>query len=172
MSEPQDRSWNRRQTLAAVGVALVIGGVGGAAVYSATEGQPRGMGGPPHIANAPSHAAPFRDVNAPPVPAAAPAPQAPPEPGVVGALHGEYVVPDGHGGFITKLTQTGIVDEVTPKEVVIRSDDGFTQIYQFPSTAAASTRQLDPESTVTVEATRTGSTVTLNRIGSAPPPGN
>jgi hypothetical protein len=82
------------------------------------------------------------------------------------------VVPDGHGGYITKLTQTGIVDEVTPKEVVVRSDDGFTQIYEFPSTAAASTRQLAPESTVTVEATRTGATVTLNRIGSAPPPGN
>ena len=53
--------------------------------------------------------------------------------GPTGALHTESVVPDGNGGFTTKLTQTGTVDEVTLTNVVVRSDDGYTQIYAFPS---------------------------------------
>ena len=50
-------------------------------------------------------------------------------------LHSEYVVADGHGGFTTKLTQTGTVDEVTLSNIVVRSDDGYTQIYGIPSAA-------------------------------------
>ena len=80
-------------------------------------------------------------------------------------LHSESVVSDGNGGFITKIAQTGTVDEVTLQSVVVRSDDGYTQIYTFPANA---TNSVQPNDTVTVEATRTGATVTLNRIGEAP----
>lgn len=87
-------------------------------------------------------------------------------------LHSESVISDGKGGYTTKLVQTGIVDEVTPSSVVVRSEDGFTQIYAFPPSAAGTTNALQPADIVTVEATRTGATVTLNRIAEAPSPAN
>jgi hypothetical protein len=48
---------------------------------------------------------------------------------------------------------------------VVRSDDGYTQIYVFPSTAVAPDKSVAARDIVAVEATRTGTTVTLNRIG-------
>jgi hypothetical protein len=87
-------------------------------------------------------------------------------------LHSEYVVSDGHGGFTTKMTQTGTVDEVTLSSIVVRSDDGYTQIYVFPSAAAAPNKSVAADDTVRVQATRTGPTVTLNSIGEGPQPGN
>jgi hypothetical protein len=82
------------------------------------------------------------------------------------------VVSDGHGGFTTKMTQTGTVDEVTLSSIVVRSDDGYTQIYVFPSAAAAPNKSVAADDAVTVQATRTGPTVTLNSIGAGPPRGN
>jgi hypothetical protein len=140
--------------LAAVAVAAVIGGLGGAAVYAATEGSPHtggvGMHGPP-------------PPGAPPTPLQ-------PEP--AGVLHSEYVVSDGKGGFSTKMTQTGTVDEITLSSIVVRSDDGYTQIYAFPSSAVVPKPSLAANDTVTVQATRTGPAVTLNSIGEGPPHGS
>ena len=79
---------------------------------------------------------------------------------------------DGHGGYTTKMTQTGIVDEVTLSSIVVRSDDGYTQIYAFPSSAVVPSKSLAANDTVTVQATRTGPTVTLNSIGEGPPHGS
>lgn len=139
-------------------MAAVIGGLGGAAVYAATEGSPRTMGGGMH---APMHG--------PPPPGAATAPlQAEPS----GILHSEYVVSDGQGGFSTKMTQTGTVDEITLSSIVVRSDDGYTQIYAFPSSAVVPKPSVAANDTVTVQATRTGPAVTLNSIGEGPPQGN
>ena len=158
--QPQQHRWGARRTLAAAGVAAVIGGVGGAAIYAATEGSTPTMGSGPHSAGGPPHAAPPAGVPHP-APVAAPSP--------AGVLHSEYVIADGHGGFTTKLTQTGTVDEVTLSNVVVRSDDGYTQIYGIPSAAGPSVAAND---TVTVDATRTGPTVTLTSIGEGPPHGN
>jgi hypothetical protein len=52
--EPAPRRWGLRETAAAVGVAAIIAGLGGAAIYAATETashpagppQPAGPGGP------------------------------------------------------------------------------------------------------------------------------
>jgi hypothetical protein len=159
--QPPSQRWGARRTLAAAGVAAVIGGVGGAAIYAATEGSASTTGSGPHFIGGPAHAGP-------PPSGPHPAPMAPTSP--VGALHSEYVVADGHGGFTTKLTQTGTVDEVTLSSVVVRSDDGYTQIYGFPSSAAGPT--VAASDTVTVDATRTGPTVTLTSIGEGPPHGN
>jgi hypothetical protein len=161
--QPRPRQWARRQTLAAVAVAVAVGGVGGAAVYAATAGTPHAMAGG---MRAPTH-------SPPPRPDASPPAQAGPTSAPGNVLHGEYVVADGHGGFSTKITQTGVVDELTLSQIVIRSDDGFTQIYAFPSASVVPDNSVAAKDTVTVEATRTGSTVTLNRIGEGqPPPGN
>jgi hypothetical protein len=147
------RHWGNRQTLAAIVVAAVIGGIGGAAVYAATSSShamPGVMRGQMHGPR-----------TAPPVPTPA---------GPAGVLHSEYVVSDGHGGFDTKMTQTGVVDEVTLSQIVVRSDDGFTQIYVFPSAAVVPDKSVAAKDTVTVDATRTGATVTLDRIGEGQPP--
>jgi hypothetical protein len=161
-SQHPAQSWSGRQTLAAVGVAAVIGGIGGASIYAATQEPPHIMGGG-HGMPGPMHGPPPPPggmLGGGPPPAAAPSAQ-------TGTVHSEYVVSDGDGGFITKLTQTGTVDEVTLTNVVVRSDDGFTQIYAFPPNANWS---MQPNDTVTVEATRAGATVTLNSIADTPPP--
>lgn len=154
--------WNSRQTMVAVAVAAVIGGLGGAAIYAAT-GQPQ------HTFGAGPHGVGQQHGGPPPPrgPSLGAAQQDPP-----GVLHSESVVSDGTGGYATKLAQTGTVDEVTPSSVVVRSDDDFTQIYALPPNAAGSTSSLHPADTVTVEATRVGATVTLNRIAEAPTPAN
>lgn len=146
----------------AVAVAIVIGGLGGAAIFAATEGSPRMMAGGPRNPGGQMH-------GPPPAPGAPPAPpgQSAPE----GVLHSEYVVADGHGGFTTKMTQTGTVDEVTLSSVVVRSDDGYTQIYVFPS-GGTTPNSVAANDTVSVQATRTGATVTLNSIGEGPPHAN
>jgi len=155
------RRLTSRQTLAAIAVAVVIGGLGGTAVYAATQGAPHAMAGG---TRGPMHAPPPRPDTA--LPAQTPADPA-------GVLHSEYVVFDGHGGFITKMTQTGVVDELTLSQIVIRSEDGFTQIYVFPSASVVPDKSVATGDAVTVEATRTGSTLTLNRIGEGqPPPGS
>jgi hypothetical protein len=164
--QPPSRRRATRQTLAAVAVAVAVGGIGGAAVYAATGGSTHfmtgGMRGPGGFGGQ-GHGQPPGQGG--PLPVAAQG-----APG--GALHSEYVVSDGHGGFTTKMTQMGTVDEVTPSSVVVRSDDGYTQIYAFPSPAAAPAPSVAADDTVTVAATRTGPTVTLNSIGEGPPRGN
>jgi hypothetical protein len=163
----RSQSWGKRQSLAAVAVAAVIGGVGGAAIYAATQEPAHAMGGGPHGMTGAMHGPP---PGAPPPPGGAPSGAEPS--GAPGAIHTESVVPDGNGGFTTKITQTGTVDEVTMTNVVVRSSDGYTQIYTFPSSSASSSRPVAVNDTVTVDATRNGATVTLNSIGDTPPPTN
>ena len=89
----EQQRWTGRQTLAAVVVAVVIGGLGGAAVYAATEGSAHEMGpmhGPPPPGPGPNR------------PVSAPTPAAPNL-----ALHSEYVIRDGNGGFAVEATRTG-----------------------------------------------------------------
>jgi hypothetical protein len=153
------RRWGTRQTLSAIAVGAAIGGLGGAAIYAATQGSAHTVGGM------------RAHVQGPPPPPAPGVPR-PPQPVPAGVLHSEYVVSDGHGGFITKMTQTGIVDEITLSSVVVRSDDGYTQIYTFPSAAVVPNPSVAANDTVTVEAARTGATITLNSIAEGPPHGN
>ena len=60
-----------------------------------------------------------------------------PGPAAVGAtsLHGEFVVPDGAGGYTTVVTQTGAVTAISPTSITVRSEDGFSQTYVIPTTA-------------------------------------
>jgi hypothetical protein len=139
-----------------VAVAVVIGGLGGAAVYAATAGSSHAMAGAMHPMHGPPPGAPAAPVAAQPA----------------GVLHSEYVVSDGQGGFSTKMTQTGTVDEITLSSLVVRSEDGYTQIYAFPSSAIVPKPSLAANDTVTVQATRTGPTVTLNSIGEGSPHGS
>ncbi len=46
-----------------------------------------------------------------------------------GALHGEFVVPDGSGGYRTLLSQRGTATKVSDSSITVRSEDGFTATY-------------------------------------------
>lgn len=134
-------SWGVRGTLAAMGVAAVVGGVGGVAVYAATD-QPSGMPGPGHWPPPPQqHAGEPRQVGA--AAAVDPAP-----------LHGESVVADGKDGFATQLTQTGTLTAVSPTSVTVASADGYRHDYVLPKGSA--TPPFHVGDAVVIRATREG----------------
>lgn len=112
---PEAAHWSLKKTLAAVGVAAVLAGAGAAVIYAAsgsTEQSGHGFGGPPGPMGGPPMA-------------------------TSDALHGEFVIADGRGGYTTELTQTGTVTEVSDTSITARSEDGFTQTYVI----TADTRQ-------------------------------
>jgi len=109
----ETQTWSTRRTLAALGVAAVIAGLGGAAIYAATAGS-SAMGPGRHGPG------PWGGDRGPGAPdGASPA----------SALHGEFVVPDGAGGYVTDLTQTGVLTAVSDASITAKSADGFTQTY-------------------------------------------
>jgi hypothetical protein len=150
-----------RETATAVGVAAVIAGLGGAAIYAATEGGSHSMGGA-HQAFGPGGGMP-----------AAPGGQhsgaiAGPGSGAAGAtsLHGEFVEQDGAGGYTTVLTQTGTVTAVSATSITVRSEDNFSQIYAISQTSGSASAPFAVDDQVIVRATRTGQTATVTNIGS------
>ncbi|MBB2993377.1 hypothetical protein FHR72_004885 [Mycolicibacterium iranicum] len=113
------RPWGLRETVTAVGVAAVIAGLGGAAAYAATGAASPQFGGPPG-----QHAAAPGGVG--PGPGGRGPQQGPP-------VHGTVVVADGSGGFVTVVSQTGIVTATGPGSLTVRSEDGFTQTWTTTS---------------------------------------
>ena len=148
-------SWSLRGTAAAVGVAAVIAGVGGAAVYAATDSGPRmmGMHGVPGAGQGDRLGGPPRDDIAR---------EAAPD---SASVHGEFVVADGTGGFSTLISQTGRITAISPTLVTARSDDGYSQTYVIPPTHGSATPPFAVNDQVTIQATRTGQTATLTGIG-------
>jgi hypothetical protein len=144
-------TWNVRGTAAAVGIAAVIAGVGGAAVYAATDSGPRmmGMHGGPGPGQGDRAAGPPRDDVARTDPA---------------SLHGEAVVADGNGGFSTLISQTGRITAISPNSVTARSDDGYSQTYVIPAAGLAATPPFALNDDVTIRATRTGPTASVTTI--------
>ncbi|MBK1786400.1 hypothetical protein [Prauserella cavernicola] len=77
--------------------------------------------------------------------------QAPPGGMVGSALHGEYVVSDGDGGYRTELTQTGTVTALSGTELTAESEDGYTRTYTVD--AATALDGIADGDTVTIAAT-------------------
>ena len=69
------------------------------------------------------------------------------------ALHGQFVVSDGHGGFTTELTQTGTVTDITDTAITARSDDGFTQTYVVTTDTRQARTPVQTGDTATIRAT-------------------
>ncbi|MBV8929142.1 MAG: hypothetical protein JO152_08470 [Mycobacteriaceae bacterium] len=132
--ENPQRGWTARHTAAAVGVAAVIAAVGGVAVYAATSEHSNGP--------------------------AWHGPGIPGGPGFQPPLHGESVVSDGNGGYLTELTQTGTVSAVSDSSLTVQSADGFSQTY----TRAGADPQVAVNDTVTVRGTLTNGTATATAI--------
>jgi hypothetical protein len=150
--QPSPKRWGTRETVVAVGVAVVIAAFGGGAIYAATANsqhqQPfshTGRDGPAQTPGGQQAAAPL-------------------------ALHGELVVPDGAGGYTTVLTQRGHVLEMSTSAITVRSDDGYTQTYVLP-TAVADDLSVVTNDEVSVEATRTGPTATATGVTVPQDPG-
>jgi hypothetical protein len=156
-------TWSLRGTAAAVGIAAVIAGVGGAAVYAATDSGPRMMGmhggpgpGQGGWPGGPGHDQ-ARDVARDAAPDTA-------------AVHGEFVVADGSGGFTTMVSQTGRITAISDAAVTARSDDGYTQTYVIPASTPGGVATIPPfavNDEVTIRATRTGPTASVTTIGYA-----
>ncbi len=136
--EPSPRRWGLREIAAAVGVAAVIAAFGGAAIYAATEGSSHSFGAP-HQAVGPGGGKP----GGPGGPGGQHGAIGGPSPAAVGStsLHGEFVVPDGSGGYSTVLTQTGTVTAISPTSITVRSEDGYSQTYVIPGTEATRARR-------------------------------
>ncbi|WP_436497916.1 hypothetical protein [Actinokineospora sp. HUAS TT18] len=136
--------WSWKKTVAATAVALGVAGAGGFAVYaaggasaatSADRGGPGGpgMGGPNGGGR-----------------------------GLMGALHGEFVVSDGNGGYTTKLTQTGEVTEVSDSAITAKSVDGYTKTYTIDADTVRAA--VEAGDTVTVIATPSGDSATADSV--------
>lgn len=154
-------TWGARKTIGAIAVAAAVAGVGGAAIAAATDtgSGPGGFGdfggfggfgggGPEGPPGAMRHT----DID--------PA-----------ALHGEYVVADGRGGFATMVTQTGRITAVSTTAVTARSDDGYTQTYVIRSVPGAGSPHFTVGEVTTIRATREGEAVMVSTIGPPPSPG-
>ncbi len=139
-------TWGLRGTLAAVGVATVIAGAGGTAIYAATGSGDHFMGMP----GPPGPPGPGGPGAGGPGPAHAIGGSAAGDPAV--ALHGEFVDSDGKGGYRTMLTQTGTVTAVDVGSLTARSADGYVQTYRVP--AGVSTADFAVDDPVIIRATR------------------
>ncbi len=93
--QPSPRRWGLRETAAAVGVAAIIAAFGSAAIYAAT-GSSHSFGAS-HQAVGPGGGKP----GGPGGPGGQLGAVGGPGPAAVGStsLHGEFVVPDGSGGY-------------------------------------------------------------------------
>jgi hypothetical protein len=82
------------------------------------------------------------------------------------SLHGEYVVADDDGNYVTMATQTGEVTAVSDDSITLASEDGFSRTYVLSGDTAV--RNLSRGSTTSAEA-ETGSTATVvaTRSGNA-----
>lgn len=140
-----------RETVTAIGVAVVIATVGGGAIYAATDSGTRSMGGNHQFGPA------------------GPGPGGPPPlaagPGAdtsgAGSLHGEFVVAIPRGGYRTEVTQTGEVAAASATSVTVRSADGYHLAYSLSSPSAP---PLVVGDEVTVRGHRVGDTVTATSI--------
>jgi hypothetical protein len=89
--------------------------------------------------------------------------------GMGGAVHGEFVVPDGQGKYVTVATQQGDVTAVDQSSVTVKSADGYSKTYAINgntrvnagSEGAGSVKTGD---SVMVMATVSGQTATADSV--------
>jgi hypothetical protein len=146
-SEPAH--WSLNKTLAAVGIAVVLAGAGAAVIYAAAgttqQGGGPGFGGPP-----PGGPGGFGG-----------------GPAAADALHGQFVVPDGRGGYATELTQTGVVTEISDTSITARSEDGFTQTYVVTTDTRQGRTEVEAGDTATIRGVTADGTNTATVISAA-----
>ncbi|WP_134662080.1 MULTISPECIES: hypothetical protein [unclassified Amycolatopsis] len=159
----QGKAWSGRKTAIAAGVAVVIAVGGGLAIWAGTSGNnataqqgpggfggPGGPGGPGGFAGRGGMGgmAALRD-----------------------ALHGDFVVADSAGGYVTERLQTGTITELSATSVTLTSKDGYKQSYTLDSSTEKSGSPKSGDN-VTVVAKVQGATATATSLGEAQQFGN
>jgi hypothetical protein len=149
------RRWSARKVAVAAVVAVGIAGAGTAVVYAAngsastgTQQGPGGQGGAPG-------GMPGGGAGA-----------------LSAALHGEYVVSDGNGGYATELMQNGEVTEISSASITATSDDGYTRTYTIDAdtvvaNGSADIGDIETGDDVTIVATLSGDTATADSLSVA-----
>ncbi|WP_410611819.1 hypothetical protein [Amycolatopsis sp. lyj-109] len=152
------KGWSGKKTAIAAGIAVVIAAGGGAAIWAGTSSAdntaaqgPGGFGGP--------GGGQFRG-------------QGGPGGGLGGgmtalreALHGDFVVSDGSGGYTTERLQTGDVTELSATSVTLTSKDGYKQTYTLDASTQKTGEVKTGDTNVTVVAKVEGQTATAASLG-------
>ena len=91
--------------------------------------------------------------------------------GPFGALHGEFVVPDGDGGYRTVVMQRGTATEVGDDSITVESEDGFSRTYDVPADAGVGALRegltsIEEGTEVSVAAERDGDDLTALHVRS------
>lgn len=127
--ERTEPSWSWKKTAIATAVALGIATAGGFAVYAASGAVADNPGGQVLMRGGPvlMHGGPGA------------------------ALHGEYVVSDGQGGYKTELVQTGKVTEISDTAITAKSEDGYTKTYTIDADTTRAAVVVGAEVVVTAD---------------------
>ncbi|TDP96570.1 hypothetical protein [Labedaea rhizosphaerae] len=146
--------WSGRKTIAAVAIAVGIAGAGGAAIYAATNND-SGQGGGPGGMGGPGGRGPGMGFGR----------------GMEESLHGEFVVSDGNGGYLTELTQTGKVTAITSTSLTAASEDGYTKTYTLDASTvvrngpqSAQLSDIEKGDTVSIVAKKNGDAATATTL--------
>lgn len=138
--------WSARKTVVSVAIAAAVVAGGGVAIYAASgsgDSSASTQGGGPGGGQMMQGAGPGGGS------------------ALAAALHGEYVVSDGNGGYTTELTQVGTVTGLSATELTAKSTDGYTKTYTIGSADLSGITSGD---TVTLTATTSGTTATLEHV--------
>jgi hypothetical protein len=90
--------------------------------------------------------------------------------GAGGPVHGEFVVPNGSGGFRTVVVQRGEVTAVSATQITVLSKDKFTATYAVTADTMVNAARdgistIKKGATVNVAATKSGDKLTAVHIG-------
>ena len=157
------KGWSGKKTAIAAGIAVVIAAGGGAAIWAGTSSAdnsaqqgPGGFGGPGG-GRFPGQGQ-----------------QGMPGGGFGGgmtalreALHGDFVVSNGSGGYTTERLQTGDVTALSATSVTLTSKDGYKQTYTLDGSTQKTGDVKQGDTNVTVVAKVEGQTATATSLGQA-----
>jgi hypothetical protein len=149
------------RTAIAVAVAVVVGAGAGIGIYAATAtGSGSNAGRPAAPRNGTQRGPGGFDGQGGPGSGGAAA--------LRNALHGDFVVPDGNGGYTTERLQTGDVTALGATSISLRSTDGYQQTYTIDGDTRT-TGSPKTGDTATVVARVSGDMATATAIGQGSP---
>ncbi|WP_372671662.1 hypothetical protein [Amycolatopsis kentuckyensis] len=153
------KGWSGKKTAIAAGIAVVIAAGGGAAIWAGTSSAdnsaqqgPGGFGGGQFPRGGQGQGFPGGGFGG----------------GMAAlreALHGDFVVSNGSGGYTTERLQTGDVTELSATSVTLTSKDGYKQTYTIGSSTQKTGDVKQGDTNVTVVAKVEGTTATATSLG-------
>ena len=168
------RSWSGRRTAAAVAVAVGVAAAGGAAIAAGTGGGAAAVGNVAFTSD-PGYGQGGTGQEGQEGKGGRPGGHRGPGgmgPGLGDALHGEFVVADGSGGYVTRLMQSGKVTAVDSGSITVASDDSYSKTYSITSSTtvrgAESAAAIPVDTVVTVVADQGGAALSIGHRPAKP----